>query len=579
MRLATCLVRPLRPTTRTLALKLTLSLAFSLGLAACQSQPPSAPVAPAAPPASTTAPAAPVATGGAAGQPTAASTTAAAAPGQGGSVSIGLDQEPPTLDPEASPSAITFYITSSVGETLLYVDENRQLKPWLAQSWEVSDGGKTFTFKLRGDVTFQDGTPFNAAAVKWNLDRVVDPNYKAGSALPQLTGYQGTDVVDDTTARVRFKDPFVPFLIYAGSPYLPMLSPTATQQQGDQVNQTPVMSGPFKIDEWVAKDHVTLSRWAGYTRRAPWSEHDGPPYLDKVIWKFIPEAGTRAATVESGETQMATVLTPQDLPRLQSEGLQIVSKPWVGMPFMMFLTTSRPPTDDVHVRQAVEYGIDRDAIVASLYQGIGQKAIGPLTAIMVDDPSLRAYYPHDAAKAGQLLDQAGWTLGADGIRTKNGQRLEFSLNAIDYGGGPDQSNELIQGQLRQIGMDVKIKAQARPPWYEDNYHCANNGMELFLRSGELDVLYAAFASSNVGGNFNWSCLKDTEIDSLLNQGRQETDAAKRTQLYLQVEQKLMDQAAVVPLVDQLSVFALRPNVSGLKFTGNTYPLLTDVSVK
>jgi peptide/nickel transport system substrate-binding protein len=554
--------------------------ALCLVLAACQSQPPAA-----APPA-----AAPTAGGAAAAKPTspgaqptsaggtATSTTTGTAK-QGGTLTIGLDQEPPTMDPEASPSAITFYLTSSVGETLLYVDQNRKIQPWLAQSYEVSSDARTFTFHLRNDVTFQDGTPFNAAAVKWNLDRVVDPNYKAGSALAQLTGYQGTDTPDDYTAVVHFKDPFVPFLIYAGSPYLPMVSPTATQQQGDQVNQTPVMSGPYKIDEWVPKDHISMSRWDGYKRRAPWSDHDGSGYLDQVVWKFIPEAGTRSATVESGETQAATVLTPQDVPRLQSEGMQIMSTPWVGMPFMMFLTATQPPTDDVNVRQAVEYGIDRDALVSALYQGIGQKAIGPLTAIMLDDPSLHALYPHDVAKAGQLLDESGWTPGSDGIRTKNGQRLTFSLNAIDYGGGPDQSNELIQGQLRQVGMDVSIKAQARPPWYEDNYHCANNGMELFLRSGELDVLDAAFDSTNVGGNFNWSCVKDSEIDSMLHQGRQETDATKRQQLYLQIEQKLMDQALVVPLVDQLSVFALRPNVSGLKFNGNSYPLLTDVSMK
>jgi peptide/nickel transport system substrate-binding protein len=547
--------------------------ALGLFVAACQSQPPaSAP------------PAAPAATSAAATQPTSAAAaapaaTAPAGASSGGALTIGVDQEPPTMDPEASPSAITFYITSSVGETLLYVDQNRKIQPWLAQSYEVSSDAKTFTFHLRTDVTFQDGTPFKAAAVKWNLDRVVDPNFKAGGALAQLSGYLGTDVVDDATAVVHFKDPFVPFLIYAGSPYLPMVSPTATQQQGDKVNQTPVMSGPYKIDEWIPKDHITISRWDGYKRRAPWSDHDGPGYLDKVIWKFIPEAGTRSATVESGETQAATVLTPQDLPRLQSEGLQIVSTPWVGMPFMMFLTTTLPPTDDLNVRQAVEYGIDRDALVAALYQGIGQKAIGPLSAIMLDDPSLRSLYPYDTAKAGQLLDQSGWTPGSDGVRAKNGQRLTFSLNAIDYGGGPDQSNELIQGQLRQIGMDVSIKAQARPPWYEDNYHCANNGMELFLRSGELDALDAAFDSTNVGGNFNWSCIKDAEVDSMLHQGRQETDTTKRQQLYLQLEQKLMNQAVVVPLVDQLSVFALRSNVSGLKFTGNSYPLITDITMK
>jgi peptide/nickel transport system substrate-binding protein len=540
-------------------LALTAIAALSVVLAACQSQPTAAPAA--APPQAT---------------PAQAAANPAA---QGGTITIGVDQEPPTLDPEASPSAITYYITSSVGETLLYLDENRDLKPWLAEAWEVGDGGRSFTFKLRKDVTFQDGTPFNAAAVKWNLDRVIDPNYKAGGALGQLTGYQGSDVVDDYTVRVRFSDPFVPFLVYAGSPNLQMVSPTATQQQGDQVNQTPVMSGPYKIDEWVPKDHVTISRWAGYKRRAPWSDRDSPGYLDRVVWKFIPEGGTRTATLESGETQMATVFTPQDLQRLKTEGLQVVSKPWVGAPYMMMLTTTRPPTDDLQVRQAILYAVDRDALVAALYDGIGKKAVAPLTTVMLDDPSLQGLYPHDAAKAGQLLDQAGWTMGADGIRTKNGQRLEFSLNAIDYGGGPDQSNELLQGQLRQVGMDVKIKAQARPPWYEDNYHCANNGMTLFLRSGELDGLYALYHSSNVGANFNWSCLKDPEVDQLLQQGRQEADAAKRKQIYLQLEQKLMDMAVVVPLVDQLSVFAMRPNVSGLKFTGNTYPVVTDLIVQ
>jgi peptide/nickel transport system substrate-binding protein len=545
--------------------------ALCLVLAACQSQPPAAaPTTGAGAPPTSAAPAAPGAT---------AAAPAAAKPAQqGGTLTIGVDQEPPTMDPEASPSAITFYIDSSVGETLLYVDADRHIQPWLAQSYEVSPDAKTFTFHLRNDVTFQDGTPFNSAAVKWNFDRVIDPNYKAGGALSQLSGYQGTDTPDDYTAVVHFKDPFVPFLNYAGSPNLEMLSPTATQKQGDQVNQTPVTSGPYKIDEWVPKDHITISRWDGYKRRAPWSDHDGPGNLDRVIWKFVPEAGTRTATVESGETQAANVLTPQDVPRLQSEGMQIVSEPWVGMPEMMFLTTTQPPTDDLNVRQAVEYGIDRDALISTLYQGIGQKAIGPLAAIMLDDPSLRAMYPHDVTKANQLLDQAGWTQGADGIRAKNGQRLMFSLNAIDYGSGPSQDNELIQGQLRQIGMDVSIKAQARPPWYEDNYHCANNGMELFLRSGELDVLDAAFDSTNVGGNFNWSCLKDPEVDSALHQGRQETDQTKRQQLYLQLEQKLMNQAVVVPLVDQLSVFALRPGVSGMKFTGNSYPLVTDMTM-
>jgi peptide/nickel transport system substrate-binding protein len=127
-----------------------------------------------------------------------------------------------------------------------------------------------------------------------------------------------------------------------------------------------------------------------------------------------------------------------------------------------------------------------------------------------------------------------------------------------------------------VGIDVKIKAQARPPWYEDNYHCANNGMIFFLRGGDLDTLYGLYGSANVGTNFNWSCLKDPQVDALLEQGRQEGDPSKRKQVYLQLEKKLMDMAVVAPLVDQLSVFVLRPNLSGLKFTGYSYPVITEL---
>ena len=188
------------------------------------------------------------------------------------------------------------------------------------------------------------------------------------------------------------------------------------------------------------------------------------------------------------------------------------------------------------------------------------------------------YYPFDQNKAKQLLDEAGWKAGADGIREKGGQKLSLVLNAIDYGGGPEQTVILIQGQLRDVGIDLQLKTQARPPWYEDNYNCATNGPVMFLRSGDFDGLYSLFHSSNVGGNFNWSCLKDPAIDTLLEQGRQEMDPVKRKDLYLTIEKKLLDMAATVPLVDELSVWVVRSNYAGLSFNGFTYPLLTEVGL-
>ncbi|MCB1089080.1 MAG: hypothetical protein KDM63_18740, partial [Verrucomicrobiae bacterium] len=448
---------------------------------------------------------------------------------------IGLDQEPPTMDPHASPSAITFYVTASTGESLLYLTGDRELKPWLAESWDVSEDGRVFTFNLRNDVTFQDGTPFNAEAVKWNFDRIVDPNFQAGGSLSALTGYQGTEVLDEFTAQVTFDEPFAPFLTYAAGGTLAMISPTATEAQGDDVNLTPVMSGPYQITEYVAKDHVTIEKWADYNRTPPWSEDDSGN-VDTVIWKFIPEAGTRVATLESGETQMATVIPSQDLPRLEeSDEINVISVPWVGAPRIWLLNVTLPPTDDVLVRQAINYGIDRDAIVNTLYKGTGAKAIGPLTAQMLDDPSLREMYPYDPDKAMALLDEAGWNVvGDDGVRMNaDGERLSIVMNAIDYGAGPFEIDQFVQSQMLAIGIDASLKAQARPPWYEDNYNCATNGPIMFLRSGDWDGLWVLFHSSTVHGNFNWSCIADDEIDGLLQQGRIEGDPEARRAVYLE----------------------------------------------
>ena len=502
------------------------------------------------------------------------------APASGAELVVGLDQEPPTMDPHASPSAITFYITNSTGESLLFLNGKRELQPWLAESWEVSEDGTAFTFKLRQDVTFQDGTPFNAEAVKWNFDRIVDPDYQAGSALSALAGYLGTEVVDEYTAKVSFEEPYAPFLTYAAGGTLAMVSPTATQAQGDDVNLTPVMTGPFKITEFVSKDHVTIERWTDYNRTSPWGAEQ-PGNVDKITFKFIPEAGTRVATLESGETQMATVIPAQDLPRLQdSEEISVVTVPWVGAPRIWLLNTTMAPTDDVRVRQAINFGIDREAIVNTLYKGTGTPAIGPLTAQMLDDQSLRDMYPYDPDKAKALLEEAGWTeIGSDGIRSNaNGDRLAIVINSIDYGSGPFEIDQFIQAQMLALGIDATLKAQARPPWYEDNYNCATNGPIMFLRSGDWDGLWVLFSSTTVGGNFNWSCIADDEIDSLLQQGRSESDTDARRAIYLELEQKIMENALAAPLVDEYSVWASQAGVEGLMFDGFTYPILADVRV-
>ena len=510
----------------------------------------------------------------------AATPVATAAPKRGGTIAIAVDQEPPTLDPHASPSAITFTMTASASESLLFMTDKRELQPWLSTSYEATPDGMSVTFKLRQDVTFQDNTPFNAAAVKWNFDRIVDPNFKAGASLGTLSGYTGTDVVDDYTAKVNFKAPSAPFLNYAASPFLVFLSPDGTPKQGTEVATKPITTGPYQYQEYVAKDHAKMVRWDAYKRKAPWADHDGPGFVDSITWRFVPEAATRSTVVETGEVQVATpISTPQDIQRFKSsKDVKIQSAKWVGVPLVLLLNTQKAPTDDVKVRQAINQAIDKQSMINTLFAGTGEVAYGYLAAVMLPVPELKSIYPFDINKANQTLEAAGWTKGSGDIRSKDGQPLKIIINTIDYGGGPDPTSEFIQGQLRLAGIDVQIKQQARPPFYQDNYDGNTHATTIFLRTGEYDALYSLFHSSLIGGNFNWSRLNDPTIDAALIQGRQEMDATKRKQIYVDLEKKLMDIAPGVPLIDQYSVWALRSNVSGLKFNGFTYPIVSDLSL-
>lgn len=548
-------------------------------LAGCASKAPATPtVAPTTAPVATTASsAASPATG--ATPATSATTAPKPAAQKGGRLVVSLDSAPPTLDPQASPSAVTYEMTSTVFETLLYLDSTRKLVPYLAESYDASADGKTYTFKLRKDVKFSDGTPFNADAVKYNFDRIVDPNYKAGSSLQALTGYDKTEVVDDSTVRVSFKAGNAPFLTYAAGGTLGMMSPTATKSQGQKVNETPVGSGPMVIKELVANDHAILARNESYNRRAPWSDHDGGSYLDEVYFKFVPEDATRATTLESGEAQVIHVIPPQSLGRFEGNAGYTVLKPaYTGVPRFTALNVKLFPTDDIAVRKAIELATNKDAIVNNSYKGTGTAAYAPLTQGTLENPSLKSLYPFDPAQAKKVLDDGGWKVGSDGIRTKDGKRLELVINAIDRGSGIDNYIQLLQAEWHDVGIDAKIKAQARAPWYEDNYKCTTNAIPLFLRSSDWDGMFALFHSSMIGTNFNFSCYSNPAVDKLLTDGKNETNVDKRKTIYLQAEQKVMEDAVILPMVDELSVWGMKANVSGLNFDGSAYPHFSDVSI-
>ncbi len=535
--------------------------------AAAPAAPTSAPTtAPAAQP--TTAPAAAAKPTSAPAQPTAAAaaapTTAPAAAGSGGTLTyaLGFDVDD-TLDPQVTNFDSTIRITLNICEPLVWEPEPGQFKPGLADSWEISPDAKTYTFHLKQGVKFTDGTPFNADAVKFTMDRVEDPATKAGQSHDQLGPYDHTEVVDDHTVKIVMKEPYAALLTNLNG-YLGIVSPTAVQKEGlAGFAQHPVGTGPFVFKEWVPKDHITLVKNPDYNWSSSFFKHTGPAYLDQVIFKVIPEASVRTQTLKSGEVQYADDIDPLEYDSLSKDPTySVITKGQPGSGYVLLLnTTSTGPISDPAVKQAIEYAVDREGLNTSVFQGLNKVAWSPLMRPTLGyDPATESTYSFDPGKAGQILDQAGWTMGSDGIREKSGQKLTVDFPIISR--PKDQAMaESVQASLHDVGIDLNVEPLERAAASDRFKQNAYDVSFMWFSYGDPDVLRTIFHSANVAA-FNRAKYNVPEVDKLLEDGVATTDNATRTEIYAQVQQRVLKDAVVVPLVDTVTNNAKRASVTG-----------------
>ena len=301
-------------------------------------------------------------------------------PVRGGELRFGLRTEPDNLDPAVTPWAVSHRVMMHVYDTLVWQDpSDLGFKPGLAESWQVAPDGLSYTFKLRRGVKFHDGTPFNAAAVKFSFDRIADPETKSGFAAALLGPYAGADVVDEQTVRVQVQgrlgglprrgEPGVPRHRLAGG----------GQAAGEGLRPAPGRDGPVRLQGVGAQDHITLERNPDYQWASPVFKHQGPAYLDRVVFKIIPEDATRLATLENNETNFIETgagAGPGAAPRRQP--VQAHHREHPGLPIGVFLNTQKEPTDSLEVRQAILQGLSRADIIKTVYFGAYQPAHGPL---------------------------------------------------------------------------------------------------------------------------------------------------------------------------------------------------------
>lgn len=495
-------------------------------------------------------------------------------------ITMAVYQEPDTLDPGATGLITVGMIDLCIFDPLIWrlsINGTTRFYPGLASSWQVSPDATTYTFKLRSDVKFHDGTPLDASAVKATFDHIANPATKSRSAAGDLGPYQETRVLDPHTAQIVFKQPNASFLDEVASIDFGISSPTALARYGSDYAHHPVGTGPFRFKEYVVGQHVTVERNPEY-RWGPAPIRSGPPLLSQVTFRILSDPGARFDALQTGEIQIAPNLNPQDIAKLRGNpqySLYKISS--TGMPWVIMVNAQKPPTDDLNVRRALEYATDKEAIIKTLYFGLHTAADQTFTPTTPGyNPAIKNMYPHDPQKAGQLLDAAGWTMGSGGIRTKNGQPLQ--LNFINIAGyGFDGISELMQSQFRQVGIQVSISDQSFPAVADTYNSGAQHLADFFYYDVSPYFVRSIYGCDQIAHGFNWEHYCNPELDSLVDQANATVDSSKRDAMYQEASKIIQQAAVIIPIYNSDGLFVASSHLKGLHFTVNAFPLLHGAS--
>jgi peptide/nickel transport system substrate-binding protein len=316
---------------------------------------------------------------------------------RGGTLTFATGADPDSLDPQNTQSNPGEQVNRMMHENLVRFSTKMQLEPALAESWSSSKDGLTWTFKLRKGVKFHDGTPFDAKAVKYFFDRVLgeEKPFKASLYTPVV---QGAEIVDGSTVRVVLKQPFGAFLFIMAHSAGAIVSPTAHQKWGKDLALHPVGTGPFKFVEWVKGDHVTMERNDAY-----WG---GAPNLDRVVVKTVREDQSRVLMLESGDADLIVNIPTEEIPRLKKDPRFTIESSPTARALFIVINVKKKPFDDVRVRQALNYAVNRDAIVKELFQNNAQVVASHVSPLQNGYAQLSGY-AYDPKKAKELLAQAG----------------------------------------------------------------------------------------------------------------------------------------------------------------------------
>lgn len=497
---------------------------------------------------------------------------AAGQPRSGGTLTWAIETEPITLNPHLYAQAKARLLVWNTFESLLTYDQQGKLVPWLATGWQVAPDGRAYTFTLRDNVTFSDGTPFDATAVKANIDKLREPEYAPTVAAVQLRNLDRVEVVDPRTVRLTLTKPDVLILDFLASPQGAQVSPKSLREAKNLKAGGVDLAGtgPFILDRWVPGQELHYKRNPAYDWAPPTATHTGPAYLDGITYRFLKESAVRIGALTSGQVQLIEGVPATDQALITANPrLRLSRQLNSGSAYAYYFNTSRAPFDDPRVRRAFREAVDVDTVLASVYRDTAVRAwsvVSPSSPLY--DRRLEGSYGGDPAKANALLDQAGWhQRDADGYRIKDGRRLTVRLiqSAPYVRDRRDVLAQAIQAAVKQsAGIDLKVslvdQGTAQEAFDANEYEVFENSRADTDAGAALNLLLHS------EGGINRTKVNDSRIDHLLDTGQATSDPAERASIYAELQQRVVaEQALLLPLYAPADQIAASTAVGGVRF--------------
>lgn len=474
---------------------------------------------------------------------------AAEQPQAGGTLTAVIQPEPVILTAAINTAAPTGVVSGNIFDGLVDYDTDLKPRPALAESWETSADGLTFTLHLRKGVLWHDGKPFTAADVKWTLENVWKTIHPRNQAT--FAKVKQVETPDDTTVVLRLSEPspaILSSLNSNGAQVLPKHLYEGTDILNSPYNNKPVGTGPFVFKEWKKGEYIVLERNPNY-----WDK--GKPYLDKVIFKVVPDAAARSAGFEKGEVQYG-VLSPvplkdaERLGKLPSLKIETRGYEWLSPWLFLDFNVERGPLKDPRIRHALARAIDRKAIANVVWYGFAKPATSPIPSTLAafhdaDAPS----DPFDVKASEALLDEAGLKRGADGTR------FTLFIDYIPYGDDYKRTAEYIKQALKRIGVDVTIRTQDTAAFTKRVYGDRDFDLSIawFAAFSDPQIgVTRAYWSDSIGKNIPWtngSGYRNQQVDAIISRVQGEPDAAKRVALFKEFQKIVLTDLPTLPLVE------------------------------